>query len=304
MPTFLVTGATGRQGRATVDALLARGAKVHAIVRDTTKAAAQELENLGVSLFKGDHDHPDTFHQAAQGCVGIFLNLIERPRNAEPDKQAEGILAICKEAGVEHVVVSTAGWAESREKWDTPENQAGGLIDYYEGEALVEDTVRRSGLKSYTIIRPFWFQSIYLPGPVMDWYYPEFRESGTLVHSFEPGVTLPHINVEDIGQFVAMALLDPAKFAGEEIELASENLSIEGVAEVIGKVVGKQITIVRAAVEEPGKPRNSAKWHTLANSVDLKVDAEGLAQRYAYRFTTLKEYLVKENERQGLQYFD
>ncbi|KAF2966779.1 hypothetical protein GQX73_g6811 [Xylaria multiplex] len=274
-------------GRATVDALLTRGAKVHAVVRDPTKAAAQELKNLGVALFKGDYDHSDTFCQAAQGCVGIFLNLLERPRNPEPDKQAEGILAVCKEAGVEHVAVSTAGWAGNREKWDTPENQP-----------AASSITTKAKLSSRTP------SAVWDSRPVMDWYFPEFRESGTLVHSFEPGVTLPHINVDDIGQFAAMALLDPAKFAGEEIELASENLSIEDVAEAIGKVVGKQITVVKAAAEEPGKLRNSTKWHTLANSVDLKVNVEGLAQRYASRFTTLEEYLVKENERRELQYFD
>ncbi|KAI0415171.1 NmrA family protein [Xylaria grammica] len=298
MSTFLVTGATGRQGRATVDALLARGAKVQAVVRDPTKPAARELEDLGVTLFKGDHDSPDTFRQAARGCAGIFLNLLERPRNPDPAKQAEGILAACKEVGVEHVVATTAGWASNREKWDTPENQASGLAHYYEGEKLVEDAVRRAGLKSYTIIRPFWFQSIYT-GPPMDWYYPEFRKSGTLVHSFGPGVTLPHINVDDIGQFGAMALLDPAKFAGEEIELASENLTIEDVAEALGKVSRKPITIERGATDEAGNPRNSAKWCACANSAVLDVDVESLAQRYAFRFTTLAEYLIKEKEERG-----
>ncbi|TGJ80157.1 hypothetical protein E0Z10_g8595 [Xylaria hypoxylon] len=301
MSTFLVTGATGQQGRATVDALLARGAKVHAVVRDPTKAAARELEDLGVVLFKGDHDDPDTFRESAQGCVGIFLNLLEYPRNPDPAKQAEGILAACKDAGIEHVVASTAGWVGNREKWDIPETQGSALVEYYGGEELVENVVRRSGLGSYTIIRPLWFQSNY-KGPLMDFYYPEIRESSTLVHSLKPGAVLPHINVGDIGRFAAMALSDPAKFAGKEIELASENLTIREIAEALGKVVGKQITVTRAAAGEPGKPRNSTSWHTWANSVDLRVDVEGLVQQYEFRFTTLEEYLIKEKEKGRLEW--
>ncbi|KAI1157694.1 NmrA family protein [Nemania serpens] len=304
MSTFLITSATGKQGRATIDALLARGAKLHAVIRDPTKAAARELEDLGVTLFKGDHDDFDAFRKAAQGCTAIFLNVMERPANPEPGRQAEGILRACKEAGVEHVVASTAAWVGNREKWDIPvvRDQAREIIEYYEGEVLVEDAVRRSGLKSYTIIRPFWFHSNYLV-PTIDYLYPELRESGTIIHSFEPGASFPHINVEDIGEVAAMALSDPVKFGGQEIELASENLGVENVAEVIGKVTGKQITVRRATAEEPGKPNQSKQWQVWANSADIGIDGQALADRYGIRFTTLEEYLIKEKEQRGLRYF-
>ncbi|KAI0468950.1 NmrA family protein [Xylaria cf. heliscus] len=300
MSTFLVTGATGQQGRATVDALLARGAKVHAVVRDPTKAAARELERLGVTLFKGDHDDFDIFRKAAQGCSGIFLNLLERPGNPHPERQAQGILAACFDAGVEHVVLSTAGWVGSREKWDIPANrvEVSEIIPYYEGEVLVEDAVRRAGLKSYTILRPFWFHSNYLV-PTIDFFHAEVRKSGELVHSYDDGTTFPHINVRDIGQFAAMALTDPARFAGEEIELASENLAIEEVAELMSKVTGQHIAVRKATAEEAAKPSPTTQWHIWANAAHLTVDVEALAQKYGYRFTTLGEYLTQQH---GLQY--
>ncbi|KAI0545868.1 NmrA family protein [Xylaria curta] len=302
MSTFLVTGATGQQGRATVDALLTRGAKVHAVVRDPTKAAARELEELGVTLFKGNHDDVEVFHKAAQGCTGIFLNLVERPGNPHPEKQAEGILAACRDAGVRHVVVSTAGWVGSREKWDIPENRAevSELIPYYEGEILVEDAVRHAGL-TYTILRPFWFHSNYLV-PTIDFFQPEVRKSGELVHSFEDGSVFPYINVKDIGHFAAMALTDPAKFAGEEIELASENFTIEEVAEIMSRATGQHITVRKATPEEAARPSPTTQWHIWANAVDLRVDVEALARKYGYRFTTFEEYLTQEKQQRGLQY--
>ncbi|KAI0857300.1 NmrA family protein [Xylaria cubensis] len=303
MSTFLVTCATGQQGRATVDALLVRGAKVHAVVRDPTKATARELETLGVTLFKGDHNDFEVFHKAAQGCTGIFLNLVERPGNPHPEKQAEGILAACRDAGVENVVVSTAGWVGSPEKWDIPENRAkvSEIIPHYGGEILVENAVRRAGLKSYTILRPFWFHSNYLV-PAIDFVQPEVRKSGELVHSFEDGAVFPYINVKDIGQFAAMALTDPAKFAGEEIELASENFTIEEVAEIMSRATGQQITVRKATPEEAARPSPTTQWHIWANAVDLRVDVEALAQKYGYRFTAFEEYLTQEKEQRGLQY--
>ncbi|KAI1736310.1 NmrA family protein [Xylaria scruposa] len=302
MSTFLVTGATGQQGRATVDALLARGAKVHAVVRDPTKAAARELEELGATLFKADHNDFDVFRKAAYGCAGIFLNLVERPGNPHPEKQAEGILAACRDAGVEHVVVSTAGWVGSREKWDIPENRAkvSEIIPYYEGEILVEDAVRHAAL-TYTILRPFWFHSNYLV-PTIDFFQPEVRKSGELVHSFEDGSVFPYINVNDIGQFAAMALIDPAKFAGEEIELASENFTIKEVAEIMSRATGQHITVRRATPEEAARPSPTTQWHIWANAVDLRVDVEALAQKYGYHFTTFEEYLTQEKQQRGLQY--
>ncbi|KAI0450319.1 NmrA family protein [Xylaria acuta] len=303
MSTFLVTGATGQQGRATVDALLARGAKVHAVVRDPTKAAARELVGLGVTLLKGDHDDFEAFRKAAQGCAGIFLNLLERPGNPHPERQAAGILAACRAVGVEHVVASTAGWVGSREKWDIPENRAevSEIIPYYEGEMLVEGAVRRAGLKSYTILRPFWFHSNYLV-PAIDLFQPEVRKSGELVHSYEDGSIFPHINVQDIGQFAAMALTGPAKFAGEEIELASENLTIEEVAEIMSRATGQHIAVRKATAEEAARPSPTTQWHIWANATDLRVDVDALAQKYGYRFTTLEEYLTQEKEQRRLQY--
>ncbi|RYC53655.1 hypothetical protein CHU98_g12555 [Xylaria longipes] len=245
----------------------------------------------------------EAFREAALGCAGIFLNLLERPGNPHPEKQAEGILAACRDAGVEHVVVSTAGWVGSRGKWDIPENRnkVSEIIPYYEGEILVEDAVRRAGLKSYTVLRPFWFHSNYLI-PTIDFFHPEVRKSGELVHSYEAGSIFPYINVKDIGQFAAMALTDPAKFAGEEIELASENFTIEEVAEIMSRATGQHIAVRKATAEEAARPSPTTQWHIWANAADLEVDVDALAQKYGYCFTMFEEYLTQEKEQRGLQY--
>ena len=73
--TFLVTGATGQQGGATVRELLKAGAKVHAFVRDPLKPAAKELEALGAVLFKGDYADVAAIERASAGVKGIFVRV-------------------------------------------------------------------------------------------------------------------------------------------------------------------------------------------------------------------------------------
>jgi uncharacterized protein YbjT (DUF2867 family) len=293
MSTFLVTGATGKQGRATVNALLAQGAKVHAVVRDPTRDAARELEELGVLLFQGCNSDFGVFYNAAKGCSGIFLNLIVGPDNSAPGKEAEGILCACRRASVRHVVASTSCFAGDRLTWDIPENE-GEICEYYSDVVKVEEAVRQSGLECYTIIRPGWFHTNYLL-PMADYFYPELRTSATLVHSFEPWTVYPHTNVDDIGRFAAKALRDPAAFDGQEIELASENLRMDEVAEAIRKATGKQIALrKRTQIKEGVTPANNAAWHRWANVVGFRIDAVGLASQYSFRLTTLEEFLMKE----------
>jgi len=293
MSTFLVTGATGKQGRATVNALLPQGARVHAVVRNSTKGAARELEDLGVLLFQGCNSDFDVFYKAAQGCSGIFLNLVVDADNSAPGKEAEGILRACRRAGVRHVVASTSCFAGDRLTWGIPENE-GEICEYYSDVVKVEEAVRQSRLECYTIIRPGWFHTNYLL-PMADYFYPELRTSGTLAHSLEPWTVYPHINVDDIGRFAAKALHDPTGFGGREIEFASENLRIDEVAAAIKKATGKQIALrKRTQIEEVSTPSNNAVWHCWANAVSLRVDAMGLASQYSFCFATLEEFLMKE----------
>lgn len=298
MPTILITLATGQQGRATIAALLESGAKVRAVVRDPTNEAARALAAKGVTLFKGSNDDFGIFREAAAGCDAIFLNILPFPVVQDPVKQAIGILGACKEAGVPHVVLSSAGLVGARDKWDVPVNQSSGLAEYYRHEAAIEDAARSSGIASLTILRPYWFHSNYTP-PAGSNYYPELLAKGEFVHSLRPGVIFPHINVDDLGRFSAKALLDPAGFGGQEIELASENIALEDVVEAFRKATGRDVTL-RTRTEAEEQPENAAaavRWELWARTVDLSFDVEALKRKYDFKFTTLEEYFTQQKSK-------
>ncbi|MGV9482805.1 NmrA family NAD(P)-binding protein, partial [Gordonia aichiensis] len=69
----LVIGATGQQGRATTTALLERGARVRAFVRDPESAGALTLRAEGAELVVGDLDDPGSVKAALDGSGSVFL---------------------------------------------------------------------------------------------------------------------------------------------------------------------------------------------------------------------------------------
>ena len=66
----LVTGSTGFTGREVTKKLVAAGANVRAIVRPNSKL--DDLENLGITWYKGDVFDADIVKQSAEGVNYIF----------------------------------------------------------------------------------------------------------------------------------------------------------------------------------------------------------------------------------------
>ena len=67
---YFVTGATGFVGGALAKKLRAQNHEVHASVRNLSKA--QDLQTIGVKLFKGDVTDKESMREAMQGVDGVF----------------------------------------------------------------------------------------------------------------------------------------------------------------------------------------------------------------------------------------
>jgi len=70
--TILVMGATGRQGAAVVDELLARGYAVRGMTRSPQGKKARRLAERGVTVVPGDYRDPDSLPAAMDGVHGAF----------------------------------------------------------------------------------------------------------------------------------------------------------------------------------------------------------------------------------------
>ncbi len=71
-----VCGATGKQGGAVVEALLARGSQafaVRGIARNAASAKAKALAERGVEVVQADFDDVSSLREAFKGAYGAFL---------------------------------------------------------------------------------------------------------------------------------------------------------------------------------------------------------------------------------------
>ncbi|KAJ6595627.1 NAD dependent epimerase/dehydratase [Mycena vulgaris] len=296
MPSFLITSATGRQGTSTARLLLSQGAKVHALVRDTTSPASLALESMGATLFKGGFDDVPAITAAIQGVAGVFLNTF--PNLADPageTRAAETFVAAARAAGtVTSFVVSTVFRADVRADWDTLKPEYPFLALYYASKAGVERVVRASGF-TYTILRPGWLMHNYI-GAGPKYHFPEYVSNRVLTVSYSRDFRLEHFDGADVGQFAAAALLDPARFAGKELNLVNEGLTFDEIAAHLSAAAGAQVTVKYRTEEETAEARKTlptVEMQIWSSTVKHVVDKAKLAE-YGFRLTTFKEFLERE----------
>ncbi|MGO2994407.1 MAG: NmrA family NAD(P)-binding protein, partial [Brachybacterium alimentarium] len=115
--TIAVYGATGQQGGAVLDALLAKGASVRALVRNPSSDRAQALAQRGVELVQADADEPASLVPALDGVKALFF-MTTPPGGVQTEdtegetRQGIALADAAKQAGVPHVVYSSVGGAE------------------------------------------------------------------------------------------------------------------------------------------------------------------------------------------------
>ena len=97
----LVTGATGKQGGAVVEALLTRGHQVRALTRNSASPAANRLREHGVEIAVGDFTDHDSLVRAARGADAVYAMSTPYEQGAEKET-AQGITITdaAKAAGV------------------------------------------------------------------------------------------------------------------------------------------------------------------------------------------------------------
>lgn len=299
MSTYLITQATGQQGQHIVKHLLAAGVNVHALVRDLQKVP-EILKQSGVTLFQGESKNFEEVFQAAKGCKGAYLNTVPFP--GLEALQARTIVEASKKAGVETIVACTTVRTNDKSFWDNSETEECGVREYYISKAEVEDIVRGASFKSYTILRPaVLLQDFLLPG--VHYNFPSLAINGILDHPFEDGVRSPFTDADDVGKYAAAALIDPAKFRDQEIDLNNEALTIEQVHDILIKVSGKNVGLRKRTPEEIEEAKATVfgqRFSLLANKKDFGatgVAAKDVSAKYGIPFTSFEDAMQREKVR-------
>lgn len=260
--SVLVCGATGQQGGALARVLLDKGYRVRAFVRRPDSPEAKELERLGAELAEGNFEEPSTVEDAAKGMDAIFV--VATPFEAGMEAETRhGIAAAdaAKAAGVGHLVYSSVANADK----DTG-------IPHFDSKRRVEEHIEALGIP-YTIVAPVYFMDNLLA----PWTLPQLKE-GRLPMALPSSRPLQQITPSDIAAFTALVLEHREEFAGRRVDIASDELSGEDVAEVLTRVTGREIHYVELPLEQVRQAigEDGARMFEWFDRVGYSADIEAL----------------------------
>lgn len=160
---------------------------------------------------------------------------------------AQKFLSIAKQSGIKHVVYTGSLGTDNPERMPGWEN-AGIIRTVILSKQQIENEVRSAGFESWTILRPGNFMTNFLNPVVL--MYQGLSDTGVWTTPMKKDSILPMIDPNDIGKFAAAAVLDPAKFNNQNIELASEMMSVENILRDLSHATGVEKTAIYLTEEE------------------------------------------------------
>ncbi|MFF1570084.1 NAD(P)H-binding protein [Streptomyces sp. NPDC058293] len=225
MQPVLVTGATGRIGRAVIAELLAAGMPVRALTR--TPAAAGLPAN--VEVVAGDFTEPESLDPALRGVGSVFLLWTAPPATAE--------------AVVERLASHTRRVVFLSSPHQTPHpffRQPNPMARLH---AEIERLITAAGLES-TFIRPGMFNS-----NARLWWASTIRDGGVIRWPHGAAETAP-IDERDLAAVAARTLFEEGHSGGDYVLTGPESLSQAEQVAVIGDVLGRQIPFEELSPDE------------------------------------------------------
>jgi uncharacterized protein YbjT (DUF2867 family) len=272
---ILITGATGKQGGATLRHLAKRGGfRLRAFTRKPDGEAARAVAALGAEVVAGDLDDAASVERALAGAWGVFAVQNSWEAGVEKEEvQGKRLTSLARAAGVQHFVQSSVGSAHLRTG-----------IPHFESKWHIEEAVRAARFPSHVILRPVYFmENLLAPWTVQGDKLPTPLGAGTKVQM---------VAVDDIGKFGAAAFADAERMKGVEVDIAGDAVTMPEAAAGLSQLQGKPIAYQQIPMEA-----------VRANSVDLALmlewfegtgysaDIPSLEKRFGIRPLTFGEWL-------------
>ncbi|KAG9233656.1 putative NmrA-like family domain-containing protein 1 [Amylocarpus encephaloides] len=266
---ILITGSTGNQGSAVVNALLMLSNSqvpyhLYTLTRNPSSAPARRLTaKPNVTVIQGDSTNPQAiFSQLPPDIHGLFLVTLP---NATEKEQAIPLIDIAIEKGVRHIVFTSAdrGGPERSETDAT-------IIPHFGTKMGIEKSLKEACSRSHkstewTILRPTSF---------MDNISPSFigKTLGTMLKQMGD-TKLSLISVSDIGKAAALAFDQPARYSGRALTLTGDWLTFDEMDLVFKEETGAGLPTTFEVVA------NGLQWGISDLNVSMRYFREG---GYAY----------------------
>lgn len=252
---YIVSGATGHTGSAVAKNLLGKNLPVRVIVRKREKGA--EFENLGAEIAVADLQDADQLTEALKGGTVLYLmnppNYQSEDQFAELEKVIEAFQTAIENATLEKIVALSSIGSQLA-------SGTGNILTTYK----LEQAFGNLNIP-VTFIRAGSFMENW--NSVLE----TAKTNGVLPSFFQPlDRKLPQVAAKDIGRVAAESMQE--KTDGVEIkELAGFWISPEETAEIIGKVLGREIKAV---------PVPEDQWVGILKNHSSQKNAESAAEMF------------------------
>ncbi|KAJ4986341.1 NmrA-like family protein [Stagonosporopsis vannaccii] len=243
---LLVTGATGKQGGSTINALLKANAdfEIIALTRNAQSASAQKLQakSSKIKVITGNLDNPEGVFQKAkeatklpiwgvfsvQGCEKVAIGDGASVQSEE--KQGKALIDAAIKHGVEHFVYSSIDRGVNTETDATP-------VPHFASKYNVEQHLFKvaEGIMDWTILRPVAFYENLVPG----FLGKVFATSWDM--NIKKNKPLQLIATSDIGFFAAEAFIRPEEFKGKKVSLAGDELTYDQFKTIFEEKTGQTL---------------------------------------------------------------
>jgi uncharacterized protein YbjT (DUF2867 family) len=227
------------------------------MVRDPGKEAARRLADQGVDVVTGSLGDRGSMAAAMDGVAGVFAFTTPFESGVDAEvAQGRAILAAAGEKHVPHMVFSSVAGADQNSG-----------VPHFDSKARIEAELA-SGHVPYTVLGPTYFFDNALGGA-------EGIRSGVLDLPLPADRPLQQLARSDHGAFAAEVLLNPAPYAGQRIELASDAPTPAQMAAALGSALGREVRHESVPLEAIGSRDMHAMW-TFLNGPGYGVDIAAL----------------------------
>ncbi|MER7789665.1 SDR family oxidoreductase [Streptomyces sp. NPDC097640] len=225
----LVVGGTGALGGQVVDALLARGKQVRALVRPGSDAG--RLTAAGVTIARGDMLDPESLLTAFDGVDAAITTAAGYTRHSKGDTADTDVIGnrnladAAADAGIRRFVLTSILTCD-----ETPN------VPHFWHKKLAEDRLEERGVP-FVALRPgaFLDQVTQIGGDAFAKHRINWFGSDR--------TTLTFVNTSDLAQYLAAAV-DVDSAAGERIDIGWDRpVSMREIADIAGRLLKERIKV-------------------------------------------------------------
>jgi len=240
-----IIGATGAQGGGLVRAILNDANSnfiPRAITRNPASDKAKELVQKSVEIVAADADDLESLRKAFKGAYGAFCvtNYWEYLSPEKEKAQAKNMAFAAKDAGLKHVIWSTL---EDSKKWiplsddRMPTIMEKYKVPHFDSKGESDKYFEDEGVPTTYLVASFYWENLIYFG-----LGPKKGQDGKLTLTYPMSdKKLAGVAVEDIGKTAYGIFKAGDKYIGKRVGVAGEHLTINQMAEKLGKALGKEV---------------------------------------------------------------